>query len=260
MYGAILGDIVGSPYEFACNNYKAKDFPLFSRHSDFTDDTVMTLAVAKVLRSTRGQDDAAIKTALVHEMQHLGRAYPDRGYGTHFGGWLYEDDPQPYQSYGNGSAMRVSPAAWLATDMAETLRLARLTAQVTHDHPEGIKGAQATAAAIFLARTGHGKEEIKAYVVREEYNLPLTKEAYIHLVQKIDGRLIEKTRYLIPLDGGLTAELDVFEGDLAPLTLVEVEFDSVDAANEFVAPDWFGEDVTESGKYHNSYLSRLENS
>lgn len=97
-------------------------------------------------------------------------------------------------------------------------------------------------------------------MVREEYNLPLTKEAYDHLVQKIDGRLIEKTRYLIPLDGGLTAELDVFEGDLAPLTLVEVEFDSVDAANEFTAPDWFGEDVTESGKYHNSYLSRLENS
>ncbi|MEI3142995.1 MAG: ADP-ribosylglycohydrolase family protein [Oscillospiraceae bacterium] len=135
MYGAILGDIVGSPYEFDCNNYKAKDFLLFSRRSDFTDDTVMTLAVAKALLSSRGQDDTAIKAALVREMQQLGRAYPDRGYGTHFGDWLYEDAPQPYQSYGNGSAMRVSPAAWLATDMAETLRLARLTAQVTHDHP-----------------------------------------------------------------------------------------------------------------------------
>ena len=96
-------------------------------------------------------------------MQQLGRAYPDRGYGTHFGGWIYEDDPQPYHSYGNGSAMRVSPAAWLAENMEETLHLARLTAQVTHDHPEGIKGAQATAAAIFLARTGHDKAEIKAY-------------------------------------------------------------------------------------------------
>ena len=167
MYGAILGDIVGSPYEFDCNNYKAKNFPLFSRRSDFTDDTVMTLAVAKALLSSRGQDDAAIKAALVREMQQLGRAYPDRGYGTHFGGWLYEDDPQPYRSYGNGSAMRVSSAAWLAKDMAETLRLARLTAEVTHDHPEGIKGAQATAAAIFLARTGHDKAEIKAYVERE---------------------------------------------------------------------------------------------
>jgi len=167
MYGAILGDIVGSPYEFDCNNYKAKDFPLFSRRSDFTDDTVMTLAVAKALLSTRGQDDAAIKAALVREMQQLGRAYPDRGYGTHFGGWLYEDDPQPYQSYGNGSAMRVSSAAWLAKDMTESLHLARLTAEVTHDPPEGIKGAQATAAAIFLARTGHDKAEIKSYVERE---------------------------------------------------------------------------------------------
>ena len=164
MYGAILGDIVGSPYEFDCNNYKAKDFPLFSCRSDFTDDTVMTLAVAKALLSTRGQDDAAIEAALVREMQQLGRAYPDRGYGTHFGGWLYEDDPQPYQSYGNGSAMRVSSAAWLAKDMAESLHLAQLTAEVTHDHPEGIKGAQATAAAIFLARTGHSKPEIRQYV------------------------------------------------------------------------------------------------
>ena len=134
MYGAILGDIVGSPYEFDCNNYKAKEFPLFSQRSEFTDDTVMTLAVAKALLSSRGQDDDAIKAALVREMQQLGRAYPDRGYGTHFGGWLYEDDPQPYQSYGNGSAMRVSSAAWLAKDMAESLRLAHLTAQVSGGH------------------------------------------------------------------------------------------------------------------------------
>ena len=93
-------------------------------------------------------------------------------------------------------------------------------------------------------------------MVREEYNLPLTKESYEHLVPKADGLLIEKTRYLIPLSASLTAELDVFEGPLAPLCLVEVEFDSVEEANSFVAPDWFGEDVTHSGKYHNSYLSR----
>ena len=167
MYGAILGDIVGSHYEFDFNNYKAKNFPLFIERSVITDDTVMTLAVAKALLDTRGQDDAAIKAALVQQMQRLGRAYPDMGYGVRFGGWLYEDDPQPYHSYGNGSAMRVSAAAWLAVDMAETLHLAQLTAEVTHDHPEGIKGAQATAAAIFLARTSHGKEKIKAYVERE---------------------------------------------------------------------------------------------
>ena len=98
MYGAILGDIVGSPYEFDCNNYKGKDFPLFSQRSEFTDDTVMTLAVAKALLDTRGQNDVAIKAALVREMQQLGRAYPDRGYGARFSRWLYADAPQPYHS------------------------------------------------------------------------------------------------------------------------------------------------------------------
>lgn len=93
-------------------------------------------------------------------------------------------------------------------------------------------------------------------MVREEYNLPLTREAYEHLLPKIDGLLIAKTRYLIPLTDQLTAELDVFEGVLSALTLVEVEFDSVEEANAFVPPEWFGEDVTESGKYHNSYLSQ----
>ena len=93
-------------------------------------------------------------------------------------------------------------------------------------------------------------------MVREEYNLPLTQEAFLHLLPKIDGLLIAKTRYLIPLDDHLTAELDVFEKDLAPLTLVEVEFDSVEEAGQFTAPDWFGEDVTNSGNYHNSYLSK----
>ena len=165
MYGAILGDIVGSPYEFDCNNYKGKDFPLFSQRSEFTDDTVMTLAVAQALLDTRGQDDITIKAALVREMQQLGRAYPDKGYGARFNQWLYEDDPQPYRSYGNGSAMRVSTAAWLAESIQEALHLAQLTAEVTHDHPEGIKGAQAVAAAIFLARTGHSKVEIKASLV-----------------------------------------------------------------------------------------------
>lgn len=97
----------------------------------------------------------------------------------------------------------------------------------------------------------------KGMMVREEYNLPLNKESFEHMVTKIDDLLIEKSRYLIPLKDGLTAELDVFEGSLAPLLLVEVEFDSVEAAEAFTAPDWFGEDVTNSGKYHNSNLSKL---
>ena len=95
----------------------------------------------------------------------------------------------------------------------------------------------------------------KGLMAREEYNLPLTQEGYEHMLPKIDGRLIEKSRYLIPLEGKLTAELDIFEGDLAPLIIVAVEFDSLDAANSFIPPEWFGEDVTESRKYHNSNLA-----
>lgn len=96
----------------------------------------------------------------------------------------------------------------------------------------------------------------KGLMIREEYNLPLTKEAYLHLLPKIDGRLIQKKRYMIPLESGLTIELDIFEGDLAPLVLAEVEFPDEQTANSFIAPDWFGEDVTLSGKYHNSNMSK----
>ena len=168
MYGAILGDIVGSPYEFDCNNYKAKDFPLFSRRSDFTDDTVMTLAVAKALLLYETITDMdAFKRELVRVMHEVGILHPYCGYGGRFCTWMMKNDTEPYGSFGNGSAMRVSPVAWFAGSLDECEKLAAATAEVTHDHPEGIKGAQATATAIFLARTGHGKEEIKAYVERE---------------------------------------------------------------------------------------------
>ena len=163
MLGAILGDMVGSPYEFDRNNYKHKDFPLLSENSHFTDDTVMTLAVA--LGLIAGQGDAQKTFAGVqHEMRHWGRRYPHAGYGGMFRRWLRAEHPQPYGSFGNGSAMRVAAAGWLFDTLDKTLEMAKVTAEVTHNHPEGIKGAQATAAAIFLARTGHSKPEIKRYV------------------------------------------------------------------------------------------------
>ena len=167
MFGAILGDIVGSPYEFDCNNIKTKVFPLFTVYSHFTDDTVMTLAVAQALMETKDGDDGTLQSAFIREMRRLGRAYPDAGYGGNFGWWLECDDPKPYHSYGNGSAMRVSAAAWMFDTLEAVRRAARLSAAVTHDHPEGIKGAEATASAIFLARTGHGKEEIRDYIEAE---------------------------------------------------------------------------------------------
>lgn len=166
MYGAILGDMIGAPYEFD-RSPKTKNFPLFSRGTEFTDDSVMTIAVADALLDTIGKTDDEIKAALVASMRKWGKRYPDAGYGGRFYGWLRARNPEPYGSYGNGSAMRVSSAGWLSDTLDETRRIARLTAEVTHNHPEGIKGAEATASAIFLARTGTNKEKIKDYIVNE---------------------------------------------------------------------------------------------
>ena len=165
MYGAILGDIIGSPFEFDRGS-KSKVFPLFSQESHFTDDTVMTVAVADAFLGTP-DDEAVIRQRLIRAMQKWGRRYPRAGYGGMFRQWLRTPDPQPYNSYGNGSAMRVSPVAWIFEDLETVRRMARLSAEVTHNHPEGIKGAEATAAAIFLARTGHTKAEIRAYTEKE---------------------------------------------------------------------------------------------
>ena len=166
MLGAVLGDMIGAPYEFDQGD-KTKDFPLFCEDSLFTDDSVMTVAVAEALLETLGGTDDEIREALVKSMRKWGRRYPTAGYGGRFIIWLNIDDPRPYNSCGNGSAMRVSPAGWLGGSLEEVRRLARLSAEVTHNHPEGIKGAEATASAIYLARTGKTKDEIREYVVRE---------------------------------------------------------------------------------------------
>lgn len=162
MLGAIFGDIVGSVYEF--DNTHNYGFVLLSNYSRPTDDSYMTLAVAKALMESRGKDNDTIRACLVKEMQAIGRRYPNAGYGGMFYRWLRMKNPQPYNSFGNGSGMRVSPAGWIYQTLEDTLHAAKLTAEVTHNHPEGIKGAQAVAAAIFLARTGADKKQIKKYV------------------------------------------------------------------------------------------------
>ena len=166
MIGAILGDMIGAPYEFDRGD-KTKDFPLFSPESEFTDDTVMTVAAAEALTDSLGKNDEEIKDALVGSMRKWGKKYPYAGYGGMFYQWLRARDPKPYWSFGNGSAMRVSSAGWLYDTLEETRHIARLTAEVTHNHPEGIKGAEATASAIFLARTGKTKKEIRDCIVGE---------------------------------------------------------------------------------------------
>lgn len=163
MYGAILGDMIGAPYEFS-QAPRDKGFPLFIEGSHFTDDSVMTVAVAEALLDTLGADDQTVSEALMAAMQHWGRCYPNAGYGGRFRHWLVAEQPAPYGSFGNGSAMRVSAAGWLCDSLAETRRLARLSAAVTHNHPEGIKGAEAVASAIFLARQGSTKEAMRAFI------------------------------------------------------------------------------------------------
>lgn len=166
--GAICGDMIGSTREW--NSIKTKDFNLFEKRSTFTDDTIMTLAVAKWLCEDRGSEDVLIKN-----LQKFGNDYPNGGYGGMFLNWLSEESPKPYGSWANGSAMRVSPCAWAADSLEEAQDLARQSAVVTHNHPEGIKGALATCDAIYLAKIGADKEEIRKHIeVRYEYDLDFT--------------------------------------------------------------------------------------
>lgn len=168
LYGTIYGDIAGSTYEF--RSVKDYNFTTVPSKSTFTDDTVMTCAVALWL-----MEDKKDLNMLVKCMQKMGQRFPRAGYGGMFRKWLVADDPKPYGSFGNGSAMRVSPCAWVAQTLEEAEELARLSAIVTHDHPEGIKGAQSVAAAIYMARNGSSKEDIKKYITEKYgYNLNRT--------------------------------------------------------------------------------------
>ncbi len=167
MLGAIAGDVVGSPYEF--EPIKTTEFPLFGPSSAFTDDTVLTCAVAEVLLG--GGDYAAA-------FRRWGRRYPDVSWGGRFRQWLFDDRAGPYGSFGNGSAMRVGPVGWARDTIEEVLAEAERSARPTHDHPEGIKGAQAIALAVFLARTGVGKEAIREEIAgRFGYDLGRSVDA-----------------------------------------------------------------------------------
>ena len=165
MFGAIAGDVIGSAYEW--NRVKTEDFPLFTETSGFTDDSVLTAATAEALLVCLAPDGPgveALEQAYTGHFRAYGKRYPNAGYGGRFAQWLASEPPRPYRSFGNGSAMRVSPVAYAFGTLDEVLREARRNAAVTHNHPEGIKGAQATAAAIFLARTGAGKQDIRQYI------------------------------------------------------------------------------------------------
>lgn len=167
MYGAILGDIIGQPFEFDRGN-KSKEFPLFCRNPHFTDDSVMTIAICDgILKAGIDADEHTMKTAMITAMQLWGHKYPHAGYGGRFYQWLAMESTKPYNSWGNGSAMRVASVGWFFETLERTREVARWSAEVTHNHPEGVKGAESVAAIIWMARNGKSKEEIKEYVIKE---------------------------------------------------------------------------------------------
>ncbi len=171
MLGAIIGDIVGSRFEW--NNYRAKDFTLFTPSCFATDDSFMTIAVAAAILDSRGEAEG-LGEAAIRRMQEIGRPRPDCGFGGRFYHWIYEDDPQPYNSFGNGAAMRVSACGFAATSWEEAMELSRRVTEVSHNHPEGLKGAEATALAIFAAREGMTKAELRGLIEAQYYPLDFT--------------------------------------------------------------------------------------
>ena len=172
MKGAIIGDIVGSVYEF--HNIKTKDFPLFSQRSRFTDDTVMTVAIAMGLLEAK-EEDSDLTEALTEAMHDYGNRYPHRGYGGRFRQWLRASDPHPYNSWGNGAPMRCSAAGWLASSPEKAFELGMFTAGPTHNHPEAMKAAGVTAMLIWHARHGMEKEALRELAAKW-YTLPILDE------------------------------------------------------------------------------------
>lgn len=179
MLGALIGDIVGSVYEW--RNRKDKGFPLFQPDCRMTDDSVMTAAVASAVLMGDLEELELFQAHVITEMRRLGRKYPALGYGPRFEAWILSQEPKPYRSLGNGSAMRVSPVAWAAESLSQCLALAKASAEVTHDHPDGIAGACAVAGAVYLARMGESKEAIVDHVTRYyplDFTLDEIREGY----------------------------------------------------------------------------------
>jgi ADP-ribosyl-[dinitrogen reductase] hydrolase len=185
MLGAIIGDIVGSRFEF--NNHRSMDFDLFAPGCFVTDDSIMTLAVAKGIMETEKRVESSVSDyrfdgeyhhllseMTVKYMQEIGRQYPNCGYGGMFARWIFSDHPEPYNSFGNGAAMRISPVGFVAGTELEATSLSGTITSVTHDHEEGIKGAEATVIAIFLALNGFTKSEIRDRISNEYYSLDFT--------------------------------------------------------------------------------------
>ncbi|MCL4584778.1 ADP-ribosylglycohydrolase family protein [Fusobacterium nucleatum] len=186
MIGAIIGDVIGSFYEGKIKKAKSKNFELFTPYSICTDDTIMTIAVGQALVNTYQEKEISIiQKELIKEMQRLGKIYSYSRYGKQFSHWLREENPKPYNSFGNGSGMRVSSVAWLYDNLEDVNKYAKITASVSHNHPEGIKGACAIASAIYLASQKKSKDEIKKYI----------EEKFEYILKPISQVVEEESNY-----------------------------------------------------------------
>lgn len=174
MIGALIGDIVGSIYEW--HNHRSKDFEFFSPRCFFTDDSVMSLAVCKALMESRS-DFSDLGEQAVRWMQKIGRPYPNCGYGGSFYRWMYSDHPKPYNSYGNGAAMRVSGCGYAAASLEQVKQLSKAVTEISHSHPESLKGAEATAVAVFMARNGKSLKEIEACIKEDYYPIDFSLDS-----------------------------------------------------------------------------------
>lgn len=246
MIGAIIGDIVGSRFEF--NNHRSKDFELFNKYCFVTDDSIMTMAVAKAIMETdrevmlgmsnRRRNDIYLNRLAqntVAYMQLLGRNYPDCGYGSNFGQWIFSENPQPYGSYGNGAAMRISPVGAIAETVEDVKLLSKVVTGVSHNHEEGLKGAEAAAMTIFLARTGHAKEQIRKYIEEDYYTLDFT-------LDEIRNTYLfnETCQGTVPQAIQAFLESDSFEGAIRNAISIGGDSDTLAAITGSIAEAYYG--------------------
>ena len=232
MLGAVVGDIVGSVYEF--NEIKTKDFPLFSEHCCPTDDSMMTLAVASALVECE-KDYSKLAAETIKQMQLWGMKYPKAGYGSMFSDWLCSNNPQPYNSFGNGSAMRVSPVVYFAKSLEEVKELSRIVTSVTHNHPEGIKGAEATAVAAYMALHESKKEEIFAVINAEYYPMNFTLDEI-----RADYEFNETCQETVPQSLKAFFEATSFEDAIRNAISIGGDSDTIAAITGAVAGAYYG--------------------
>lgn len=243
--GAILGDMVGAPYELKGHRIKNVDFPFFNEESTFTDDTVLTLAIVKWLIEQN--------TNLCNIVHSIGRDYINVGFGHSFKNWLRDSNPQPYNSYGNGSAMRVSAIGVLSSTITEAMEIAKESAMITHNHPEGIKGAQAIAVAVFLAYNGFKKHNIKEYIenvfgynlsrriidIRDNYSFDATCEGSVPeaIISFLESTSVEEAiRLSVSLGGDADTQASI-AGAIAAAYFKEIPYAYIDKVLSVLSPD-----------------------